>query len=120
MQMLIHAAKSFKASIEVVRERNKKFNKANKTTDDTDKDNPNVPGPSKDILPDKKIKLDKDQERQTRIKQEIIKGIFNLRSHFNSVKPNCCIWHNTESQTHVQRNEIGRLLQQHPHQKYYF
>jgi len=120
MQLLINAAKSFKASVEAVRERNKKFTKSFKNSEEEqEKDTKSNPDPRKPSS-EKPTPNDKDQERQAKIRQEIIKGIFSPRSHFKSVKPNCCVWHNTDTHNHQQCNEIAKLLAQYPNQKYYF
>ena len=117
IQLLINAAKSFKASVEAVRERNKKFTQIQKSKDVGEDVEDTKPEPTNGN--EKQARVKKDQERQSKIKQDIIEGIFSPRTYFNAVKPNCCIWHNSDSHTHLQCNEIGRLLRQHPNQRYY-
>ena len=60
--------------------------------------------------------IKKNEERQFRIQEDLIKGTYLPSKYEPEVKSGYCIWHNTKSHNHLNCDHINALLHKYPNQ----
>ena len=128
---IIHAANSYMQNVLQIREMNKQYREQHKPTPNTTpnpnvRKQPNLPNQNANQNQNQNLnqnqnqfKTEEDKARQDLIRKSITEGTYYPGKFLHMVRPNCCIWHNTNSHLSPQCSVIQNMLQQYPRDNQY-
>jgi len=78
--------------------------------------NPDTSFKTRQMNPDVREFIKKNEERQARIESDMSKGIFSYDKYYPEVRKDCCVWHNSKYHTSQYCEVVNALLHKYPNQ----
>ena len=86
------------------------------TENQTQNTNPDASFKSRQMNPDIREFLKKNEERQARIETDMSRGVFSYDKYYPEIKKGFCVWHNSKYHTSQYCEVVNALLHKYPNQ----